>query len=212
VGVVGDVRQSGLDRPVAPEIYYPFAQNAAAAPDVGISLIVNTIGPPEAVAGPVRRAIHAVNPNQAIFDMRTMEKVISESHSDLNLYLWLVGLFAAIALALAIAGIYGVMSYAVAARVREFGIRLALGANKSILLKLVLGHAGRLIASGLILGSAGAFTLEHVLMGFVRGVPRLDSVVLCEASALFASVAILACFGPAIKASKVDPNVNLRCE
>jgi putative ABC transport system permease protein len=212
IGIVGDVRQASLDRSAAPEIYYPFAQNTAARSDEGVSLIVNTLGPPEAMTNAVRIAIHQVNPTQAIFDVRPMEKVVSDSLAGLDLYLWLVGVFAAIAVVLASAGIYGVMSYAVATRIREFAIRLALGADKRTLLKLVLGHGGRLIVGGLILGSAGTFALQHILRRFVVSVPALNLVMLFQLSVLFAVVAIAACAGPAAKATRLDPNANLRSE
>jgi ABC-type antimicrobial peptide transport system permease subunit len=118
--------------------------------------VVSTFAQPEAVSKSVRAAIHQVNPRQALFDIKTMDKVIAESVSDLNLYRWLIELFAGLAMTLAIAGIYRVISYAVAARTREFGIRLALGADKSQMFRLVLRHGSMLLASGLLLGVAGA--------------------------------------------------------
>ncbi|MDQ2775588.1 MAG: hypothetical protein M3Y57_11830 [Acidobacteriota bacterium] len=123
---VGRPGESTSEGPRA-ELRYP-AQNTAATSDAGVSLAVSTFGEPEVLAKEIRDAIHQVNPHQALFDVETMDKVIDESISDLNLYLWLIGLFACLAVKLAVAGIYGMISYTVAGRTQEFGIRLALGA------------------------------------------------------------------------------------
>src|SRR5262249_10890709 len=106
VGVVGDVRQFGLDQEPAPEIYYPLAQNFAQLPAAGMALAVSALGAPEALVSAVRGAIRGVNPNQPVFNVKTMRRVITDSLSNLRLYMWLIGLFAAISLLLAIAGIY----------------------------------------------------------------------------------------------------------
>ncbi|MGH9613076.1 MAG: ABC transporter permease [Bryobacteraceae bacterium] len=211
-GVVGDVRQSGLDRPATPEVYYSFAQNTAATSDAGVSLVVSTFGRPEVIARNVHDAIHQVNPHQALFDIKTMEQVIAESISDLNLYLWLTGLFAGLALTLAIAGIYGVISYTVAARTQEFGIRLALGADRGNLFRLVLRHGSALVASGLILGTGGAVALTRTLKSFVPGAVSVDPILFVLVSLLIATVAMMACLVPARRAARVDPTVALRYE
>ena len=211
-GVVGDVRQSGLDRPATPEVFYSFAQNTAATSDAGVSLVVSTFAKPEAVARDVRDAIHQVNPHQALFDVKTMDQVIAESISDLNLYVWLTGSFAGLALALAIAGIYGVISYAVAARTQEFGIRLALGADSGSLFTLVLRHGSMLVACGLGLGAAGAMALTRVLKSFVPSATSMDPILVALVSLLIAAVAMMACLVPARRAARVDPNVALRYE
>lgn len=182
VGVVGDVRQSGLDHPATPEIYYPFAQNWSATSAAGVSLVLSTFGQPEAVVKEVRDTIHQVNPHQALFDVKTMDKVIAESISGLNLYRWLIGSFAGLALMLAIAGIYGVISYAVAARTREFGIRLTLGADSGRVFRLVLRQGSVLVASGLVLGVAGATALTRTLKSFVPTVTSVDPIVFVSVS------------------------------
>jgi putative ABC transport system permease protein len=211
-GVVGDVHEAGLGHPALPEIYYAFAQNTAASSDPGVSLVVSTRIPPESVVSDVRKAIHQVNPAQAIFNVKTMQRVIAESLADLKLYLWLLGLFAALALALAVAGVYGVISYTVTARIHEFGIRVALGADSGKVLGLVLWHGGVLVAVGLVLGVAGALGLTRLLKSLLFGVTPTDPATFVIVSIVLALVALTACLVPARRAMRVDPMVALRYE
>ncbi len=212
VGVVGDVHQSSLERPAAPEIYYAFEQNTAATSDAGVSLIVSTLRPPELLANAVRAAIHRSNPNQVIFNIKTMNRVIADSFADVNLYLWLIGIFAGIAVLLALGGIYGVVSNVVAARTREFGIRLALGARGGQLLRLVLRDGALLIGFGLVFGGAGSLALGRLLKSFLASVPQTDPVTLAAAATLLAAVALISCWIPARRALEVDPNIVLKYE
>ncbi len=211
IGVVGDVRSSQLDRPAAPEIYYTFAQNTAATSDAGVSLVVSALARPETLVRSVRDAIQQVNPLQVIFGVKTMDRVIAESFADVNLYLWLIGLFALIALVLAMAGVYGVISYVVSARTREFGIRLALGAPETHLLRLVLGRGSGLAIIGIVLGVGGSLAAGR-LLSVLRGVKPPDSATLAIVGLLLALVAVAACLVPAKRAMQVDPNVALRYE
>jgi len=212
VGIVGDVRQFGLDRPPAPEIYFPLAQNFAQRPDSGMSLVVSAIIPPQSLARSVVGAIRQVNPNQAVFNIKTMQRVIADSLSNLNLYLWLLGVFAGIALALAVAGIYGVVSYAVASRAQEFAIRLALGADAGGVLRLVLGHVAVLIGIGLAIGLTAAAGLTGLLQALLFGVSPMDPGTLVAVAALLTAVALAACFIPAQRAMRLDPAIALRYE
>jgi putative ABC transport system permease protein len=212
VGVVGDVRQFGLDRPAAPEIYYPIAQNYSQRSEYGMSLVVSGQVAPEALVSAIRAAIHEVNPNQAVFDIKTMQRVIADSLSNLNLYLWLIGLFAGLALLLAVAGVYGVISYAVTSRTHEFGIRVALGADTGRVLRLVLGHGAWLVGLGLALGVGGALALTRLLRTLLFGVTPTDPATFTAMAALLAVVAMLACLAPAYRATKVDPAIALRHE
>jgi putative ABC transport system permease protein len=212
VGVVGDVPQFGLDRPAVPEIYYSVAQNFAQLSSTGMSLVVSGQVPAEKLAGAVRSAIHEVDPNQAIFAVKTMRRVIGDSMGDLNLYLWLIGLFAGLALLLAVAGIYGVTSYAVTERTREYGIRVALGAETSRVLGLVLGHGAALIGLGLALGACGAVVLTRLLKSLLFEVTPTDPVTFAGMAGLLGVVALVACLVPARRATKVDPVIALRYE
>jgi putative ABC transport system permease protein len=212
VGVVGDVRTSRLDLPAAPEIYYAFAQNAGATADAGVSLVVRTQSRPEALAGAVRETIHQVNPRQVIYDVKTMEKVIANSLADMRLYVWLTGLFAGLAVLLAVSGVYGVIAYAVAARSREFGIRLALGARQGQILGLVLAHGAGLVACGMLLGVGGTLAAGRLLESLVSGVAGAGAATLAAVAVLLAGAAIAACLVPARRAMQVDPNIALKYE
>ncbi|MDQ2712936.1 MAG: ABC transporter permease [Acidobacteriota bacterium] len=212
IGIVGDVRQTGLGHPATPEIYYTFAQNTAATSDAGVAVVVSTLSRPEAFAPAVRNAIHRANPRQALFDIKTMDTIVAESISDVNLYRWLIEVFALLALTLALAGIYSVISYAVVARTREFAIRLALGADSGKLFRLVLRRGSVLVVFGLALGVAGAITLTRTLKSFVPSMNSFDLALFMAIGLFLATVALMACFAPARRASRVDPNVALRYE
>jgi predicted permease len=208
VGIVADVRQEGLDQPTAAELYQALSQNPLSA----MTLAVRSQLPPEALTGAVREAIRQVDSTQAIFNVKSMNRVIADSLQQWNLYSWLLGLFAGLALVLSMAGIYGVISYAVTARTQEFGIRLALGADGSRLLRLVLGHGSVLIAIGLIAGAGGAMALTRLLKSLLAGVSPFDPATFAAAGALLAAIALLGCIVPARRAMQVDPMIALRAE
>ena len=212
VGVVGDVRTSRLDLPATPEIYYSFVQNPAATSDAGVSLVVGTHMPPHTLVNAVRDAIHQANPRQVVYDVKTMEGVVANSLADTRLYLWLIAWFAGLALLLAASGVYGVISYVVASRTQEFGIRLALGAEGSQILLFVLRHGGWLVASGVIIGGAATLASARLLQSLLSGVNAADPGMLAAAAALLAVVALAACMGPARHATRVDPLVALKYE
>jgi predicted permease len=209
IGVVGDVRHAGLDRDAGPEIYYPAAQNLATVSDIGMSLVVRTGTPSRTLVDAVRAAVTSVDPNLAIFNVKTMEQVVEESLWQLNLYRWLVGLFAAIALALTAIGLFGVASYAAASRAREFAIRLALGSSTRRLARLVLDRAVLLTVAGV---ASGAVLLPLVFRGL-----RALSIVDAPPFAAFAATALVivliaigACAWPAFRATRLDPVSALR--
>jgi predicted permease len=211
VGVVGDVRQATIDRPAVPEIYGVVNRDAGVAPELGMSLIVRTSGRPEAVVPSVRAAVLAINPIVAFFNAKPMTEVVADSLWELNLYRWLIGLFALLALTLAAIGLYGVISYGVASRTREFALRLAIGAEPAGVARLVLGGGLRLTAVGLAAGIA--VTLAAV--PYLRRVSSLfmpDALTLVAIATLVAAIALAACLVPALRVARVNPARVLRHE
>jgi len=168
--------------------------------------------PAESLVSAVRRAIREVNPKQAVFRVQTMERVIADSLATQRLYLWLLGLFAALGTLLAAAGIYGVIAYLVTLRTQEFGIRMALGADAGRVLRLVMGRGAVLVALGLAIGFGGAAALTRFLKTVLYGVSATDPVTFGAMALLLAAVALTACVIPARRAARVDPAVALRSE
>jgi predicted permease len=207
IGVVGDVRQR-IRLQAEPEIYSPLARTGYSA----ATLVVTAAIPLESLVGPVRAAIRQVNPNQAVYNVRTLDDVIAASRADLDLFLWLIGLFAGLALVLSMVGIYGIMSYAVASRRKEFGIRLALGADSARLLRMVLAQGGMMIGAGLTIGIAVALVLTRYLRAQLYEITPTDPMTFGVVSLVLAVVAFAACFNPARRAMKTDPSTALRYE
>ena len=212
VGVAGDVRQAGIDRPVLPDIYYPMAQNVSQVRDLGMSLIASTLVPPQTLVGPVRESIRRSYPSLAIFGVRTMQEIVSDSLARTTFYAWLVGSFALLALVVASAGIYGVMSYVVASRTREFGIRLALGADGRVINRLVLRQALVIVGIGLVIGLLGMAAATQFLERLIVGAGAVRPATIATSAGLLATVAILAALLPARRAGRVDPVTALRQE
>ncbi|MBI3682581.1 MAG: ABC transporter permease [Acidobacteria bacterium] len=212
VGVVGDVRQVTLDRPASPEIYYPIAQNWSQVPELGMTLVVSTQDRPEALADAIRSVIRDVNPNQAVFNVKTMDRVIADSLSGLTLYLSLMALFAALALILASTGIYGVISYVATSRVREFAIRVALGADRGRVTRLVLGQGIRLTAIGLGCGLLGALAATPLLRNLPVSVRPPDIITTAPVAVFLGGVALAACLVRARRVANADPLPALRNE
>jgi putative ABC transport system permease protein len=211
VGVVGDVPTARLDRPAEPELYYPAAQNVAMTSDLGLSLLVRTPGEPQGVAPSVRAAVRDVSPKVAIFNVRTMTQVVEDSMWEVNLYRWLIGLFALLALVLATIGLYGVMTYTASARTREFAIRRALGSERAALGRLVLRRGFLLTLTGLVLG----VFITWIAASAWRSLPIAngpDVPTYAIVSALLLAVGLLACAVPAWRSSTVDPIAALRQE
>ena len=209
IGVVGDVRQAGLDRSPAPEIYYPAAQNVTMASDLGMSLIVRTDGAAESHSGAVRAAVRSVNPGLTVFNVKTMREVIADSLWQLYLYRWLIGLFAALTLVIAVIGLYGVISYTASARTQEFAIRLALGSGHRALAGLVFKRGLWLTAAGLAAGGLLLVPVESSLASLPVG-RGPDAATLSLAGLVVVVVALLACAIPAVRAASVDPAFALR--
>jgi len=212
VGIVGNVRHNAVVEEPRAEMYVAHAQlpgHIGAAPR-GMTLVVKTDGNPLAITGHLRDAIRSIDRNLPVSDIRAMEDVAASALSQPRFVTFLLALFAATALALAAIGIYGTVSLLVSERTQEMGIRLALGANKPEILKMIIGQGMALTAIGLVLGLAGAVALTRTLSGLVYGVGTLDPLTFAAVPALLAIVALFACFLPARRAASVDPITTLR--
>jgi putative ABC transport system permease protein len=209
VGVVGDVRHAGLDVDPTPEYYIPYEQ--ASVDDM--TVVARTItGNPTTMATPLRDVIRAMDKEQPVYNIRPLTQLVTESLAQRRFNMVLLGGFALLALVLAGIGIYGVMSYSVAQRTREIGVRIALGAQSRDVLKMVLSHALGLTAIGLALGLVGAFALTRFLVTLLFEVKPTDLTTFVIVSIVLGGVAIAACLIPARRATKVDPMVALRYE
>jgi predicted permease len=208
VGVVGNVLHNGLGESVSLESYHPFPQN----PWSYIGLAVRTHGDSGSVYSAVRSLVAQIDPELPVHDMRPMEQVVAETMASRRLTLWLVGAFAALALVLASVGIYGVMSYAVTERLHEIGVRMALGAQRQDVLRLVVGHGMRLAAIGLLLGSVAAFFAARAMATLLFGIRPSDPLTYIGIAVILALAALAASYIPARRATAVDPMVALRYE
>ena len=210
IGVVGDVKHSSLEAEAKPEIYRPFLRQRDT--ERKMTFVVRTAREPETMTSAVRRQIQSLDSNQPIASVSSMEQLLDRSFSRRRFSLLLFGVFAIAALALAAAGIYGVISYTVARNTREIGIRMALGAEPRNVMKLVVGQGLALAATGLVIGLIAASALTRLMGALLFGVSATDPLTLIAAPMLLAFVALLACYVPARRATKVDPIVALRCE
>ena len=201
VGVVGNIRRAALTDAPRADMYFPQEQQ----PSTSTSLFIRTSGDPAAIVPALRTALRGVEPGMLLRGIQTMEDVLRESVQVTRLTLWLLGLFAATALLLAAIGIYGVMSYMVRGRAREIGTRMALGATPGGILWLVLGHGGRIAATGTVIGLAIAFASGRVLRSVLFATSPADPWILLAAAGLLLATALVACYLPARRATRVDP-------
>jgi len=208
VGIVNDVRHFGPHKEPGPEMYVPYNQLAVGA----VPLVVRAKSEPAALAEAVRKEIAAVAPEVAVGKIRTMTQLMTAALAEWRFALLLLGLFAGVALLLAAVGIYGVMAYAVTRRRHEFGVRLALGAQAQDLLRLVLRQGMTLVLIGVALGVAAALALTRLLKTLLFGVSASDPLTFVGVALLLTFVALLACWIPARRATKVDPVIALRTE
>jgi predicted permease len=208
VGVVADVKNEALAADPKPEMFYPLLQE----PLPFMTLAVRTDADPKALAQDVARGVREVDADEPVYDVKTMDERLAESVSPQRLTAALVGIFAALAMTLAGVGIYGVISYSVAQQTHEFGIRMALGAQKGDVLKLVLRQGLLLALAGVLLGLAGALALTRVMSSLLYGVTVTDPATFAGVAAVLTAVALAACLLPARRATKVDPMVALRYE
>src|SRR5215213_2149505 len=209
VGVVEDVRRNGLDGDVQPEMYFSFVQK----PERRLNLVIRSTTEDAAQLTPAARAeVKAFNPQQIIWRAQTLEQLLSTSVAPRKFNMLLLGIFAGVALVLAAVGLYGVMSYSVSWRTQEIGIRMALGAKRTDVLRMVVRQGMTMTLIGLALGLVGVIAMSRVLAGLLYGVSPTDPLTFTGVSIVLLAVALLACLIPARRATRVDPIVALRAE
>lgn len=208
VGVVGSTRHDGLRGEPRVEAYQPLAQE----PSPWLTLVLKSRVPASTLAGPLRRAVAEVSPGQPVERIATMRQILHESLARERIQALLLALFAAVALALAAVGLYGLMTFTVACRTREIGIRIAVGADRASVTRLVIAQAGRLLLAGLAAGCAGAVAAGLLLRPLLFGVPAVDPVSLALAVVALSLAGLLAALAPLRRALATDPVVSLRSE
>jgi putative ABC transport system permease protein len=208
VGIVRDVKSGGLSADAEPTYYVPASQ----APLQNMTVLVRTQGDPTALVPALRSAVISIDPNQPISSIKTMENIVAESIAQPRLSMMLMGLFGTLALLLATVGIYGLLSYAVTQRTQEMGIRMALGARMSDVLALILKQGMTLVVVGELLGLLGALALTRLMKALLFGVTPTDASTFVGVLVALTAVALVACYIPARRATRVDPLTALRYE
>lgn len=211
VGVVGDMKQS-LASEASAEMYIPFRQADSLIPIFAMSMVLRTTNEPHAEVSALRNAVHEIDADQPLVNFRTMQENIATSVSDPRFRTMLLGIFAASALLLAVIGLYGLMAYSVEQRTSEIGIRLALGAQRNDVLKLIVVQGLKLVLVGVAIGLGGALALSQLLTRFLYGVVPSDPATFAIVASILTLVAMVACWIPARRAMRVDPIVALRYE
>jgi predicted permease len=219
VGVVGHVKQWGLDADaksaIEAQFDYPFMQLPEKLMPLAadaVAVVLRTEGDSTAVMGSVRRAVEEIDPREVVYNVQTMEEVVSNSFAARRLSMILLGVFAALALVLACVGVYGVISYLVGQRTHEIGVRMALGAQRGDVLRLVIGHGARMALTGVAIGVGAALGLTRLMANQLFGVSAHDPLTFAGVALLLIIVAVAACYIPARRALRVDPIIALRCE
>lgn len=208
VGVVGDVRNDDIDAPPLPMVYVPLAQRPARE----MTIVLRTAGDPLGRVAAARAAVAAVDPEQPVYERKTMAQILAEDLRQSVILAGILGLFAAVALALAAVGIYGVVAHAVAQRTHEIGVRMALGAALGDVLSLVLRQASTPVLAGLGVGIGAALGVSQLLGSILYGVRPTDAVTYASVGLILTAVAFIACIAPARRAARLDPLIALRSE
>jgi putative ABC transport system permease protein len=209
VGVVGDVRHGTLEKAAGAEMYLNFRQTGDWN---AIEMVVRTSRLPESFVPEVRASMKAFDPALPNSEFTTLDEIVNDAVAPRRLITHLLGVFSSFALALASLGLYGVIAYSVSQRTQEIGIRLAIGAQRSDVLRLVVGEGFRMAAAGVVVGVVAALALSRLLASLLFGVTATDPLIFSISASVLSSVALLACYIPARRAAKVDPMVALRCE
>jgi putative ABC transport system permease protein len=209
IGVVGDVKNAGIDKPAGTELYFPYLQSENTNSGY---LILKGSGDPYALAGAARRELSQLDAALPVANMRSMDDVILAAQTRPRFLTVLLAIFSSVALALASLGIYGVIAYSVEQRTSEFGIRMAMGAGPGDVLRMVVGEGARLGLLGTVIGALAAFGLTRFIRGLLYGVSSFDPLTFLAMALLLAAVTLLACYLPARRATRVDPMVALRYE
>ena len=208
VGMSRDVRHYGLERPMRPGIYLPLVQS----PSTTMAVVIRTAGDPAALTPAARAVVREIDPDLALYRVQTMEEALRRSLAQRALYSWLLGVFAAMALVLALGGTYGVTSYLVSQRTREIGIRVALGARRRDITATVLRGSLTVVGIGVVVGVAASIGAARLLADRLFGVPPHDASILSLAAVILLTAAVLANWLPARRAARVDPMRSLRAE
>jgi len=208
IGVVGDIREFDLAEPAIPEAYYPESQETSSE----LVLVVRAANDPQAQVPAIRHALHDLDKDLPWYGVQTLPEMVSQSSREKRFVALLLALFAAVALALASVGVYGVVSYSVSQRTREIGIRMAFGAEVRNVLGMVLSEVLLLVFAGVAAGLLGAWALSRYLTSILYGVRATDLATYILAGFLMGAVALAACLVPARRATRVDPMVALRYE
>ncbi len=209
VGIVADVHQMGIDVPPRAEMYFPVTQVEAPEPNF---LVIRSAGDPSALIPAVTKLIHSVDPEQPVSNVQTLGAIVDHELEQKDMQTVVLGAFAALAVALAAIGIYGVMAYSVTQRTAEIGVRMALGARAADVLRLIAGRGLGLAMAGIVIGAAGALALTRAMAGILFGVKADDPGTYAAVCAILLAVAITASMVPAIRAARLDPVRALRDE
>ena len=212
VGVIGDVKNTNMNLPTEPTVYVPYFQDENEGWFNTMYLAVRANSRPLELAAAVRAQVQGLDPDQPIAEVATLNDLIGRSESQSRFTTLLLALFAAVGLVLAVVGLYGVMAYSVAQRTHEIGVRMALGAGRRDVLRMVVGRGLGLGLAGVVTGLAGALALTRFLSSQLYGVRPTDPATFAGVSLILMVVAMLASYIPARRATKVDPMVALRYE
>jgi putative ABC transport system permease protein len=206
--VVADVRHASLEEQPQLQAYLPFWQSSAPA----ASIVLRTSGDPLSLASAVRKEVNTIDPALAVADIRTMDQLVSESTAIRRFQTFLLSVFAGAALLLSLVGLYALLAYSVRQRTAELGLRMALGAQKRDVMRLVIGQGASLAFAGIALGLVSALVLTRLLTSLLFEVKATDAITFASVAIVFCVIALVACYVPARRAMRVDPMVALRYE